>query len=83
MTKPSPYFARVLDYSQVRQTIALLNTVSDEHIPDPEPGAELFEVHAPDGDVVFSGALIAPNRYACRMHREVFDEKSAMGETDG
>ncbi|MFP4570112.1 hypothetical protein [Rhodosalinus sp.] len=72
---PRTHFVRILDYGQVRKMIDMLNTVSDKTIPYPPENEEFFNVHAPDGDVVFAG-LKKGGRWICRLHREVFAENN-------
>lgn len=71
------HFARLHDRTQVEQSIAMLAAITDVPIDDLTKGRlddGFVQVFAPDGDCVFTALEKAPNVWACRFHREVFEE---------
>lgn len=68
------YFTRILTTEQVNKAIDMLNTVSDVKHPKVKTVQLLFDIKAPDGETVFSGAILQRGLFACRLHREVFNE---------
>jgi hypothetical protein len=69
------HFVRILTTVQVRDLHRQLERAAGRKLPL-DLKRDFFEIHAPDGDVVFAGiAHRAPGRWICRLHREVFDER--------
>lgn len=75
------HFVRILKRAQVNELTDMLNEAAGRKFPHVTAEDDTFEVKAPDGDVVFAGIKAnsgaGHDTYICRMHREVFDEKSA------
>lgn len=72
--KPRTHFVRILDTSQVRSLVRMLEAAADRSFPV-DLKAETFKIHAPDGDMVFAGLKHPSGKWLCRLHREVFDER--------
>jgi hypothetical protein len=70
----SKYFTRILDKKQVRVCIDQLEEVAGRKFR-PNLSDPVFKIHAPDGDMVMSGAQIGGGMFSCRFHKEVFNEE--------
>lgn len=71
------HFARLLTLAQVVQSMEMLESICDGQLADLMTGSfqdGFVKVHAPDGDIVFAALEKAPDAWACRFHREVFEE---------
>lgn len=66
----SKYFVRFLKKAQVQEVQRMLEGVSGRKYPI-DFKQEMFEIKAPDGDVVFAG-LKKDDSWVCRLHKEVF-----------
>lgn len=66
----SQYFSRVNTTEEVQSTVNQLNL---QHAATTSMSEGRIQAFAPDNDVVYEAVRIAPNRWACRFHKEVFD----------
>lgn len=71
------HFARLNTRAQVIQSLEMLESICDGQLADLMKGNlddGFVQVFAPDGDCVFAALAKAPDAWACRFHREVFEE---------
>lgn len=80
MLKDRTHFARINTGAQVQQSLNALEELCPGQIAGLTKGSVatgFVQVFAPDGDCVFAALEKAPDVWACRFHREVFDEDPA------
>lgn len=79
MLKDRTHFARLLTSQQVQASLNLLEELCPGEIAALTQGSVkggFLQVFAPDGDCVFAALEKAPDAWACRFHREVFEEEA-------
>lgn len=71
------HFARMLTAAQLKETVAMLQSVCDQPLAELSIGSldtGALTIRAPDGDIVLQTLKKAPNVWITRLHREVFSE---------
>lgn len=75
------YFVRLITEAQVKLSIKMLEDCAGRKFPV-ELSEGFVTIHAPDGDVVFQALRKGYHGknvvWACKFHREVFDENNKM-----
>lgn len=74
--KQRTHFTRILSKAQVKACQQMLEECSGRLHPI-DWNATMFQIKAPDGDEVFAGLKHPSGKYICRLHREVFEERTA------